>query len=267
MSDQQCEPHDSWKEIWRIQGEGFYESPEKTREIETRLRHAERIAQRTENFNVEEQVIRMAQTTEQAIRIKIMCKGVEGKALIDSGSTANFMSQDFAEKVKAESKESGTMTVTRFDGTQTNLPLKIANMRYWIQGQHQYDEFRIIPMGDDTELILGYPWMKRVNPKVDWDRKRVRIPRAQQSGEKKNKEGNSPPQQGTMMQSTQETFSGRGETSKKRYPESIAKDSETDIPEFEYIIPKEEYEERKAEVRKRLPKYLWKFEEVFCPRA
>jgi hypothetical protein len=140
-------------------------------------------------------------------------------------------------------------------------------VKYWIQGHGYQDEFRVIPMGDGTEVILGYPWMKKMNPRIDWQRKRVQLPRARTCGEKKSCEGNSPPRPGALMQLTPEAFSGRGETSNKPYQEPTAMDSEIHIPEFEYVIPQEEYEERKAEVRQKLPRYLWQYEEVFCPRV
>jgi hypothetical protein len=267
IGDLPCEPHESWQKIWRIQKQGSWESADEARRIERLLQSAERIARGVENFNVEEHVVRSAHQDEPSIRIKVRIGGVEGHALIDSGSTANFLSDRFAREIAAETENKGTMTVTRFDGTKAEFPLEITTVRYWIQGQGYQDEFRIIPMGDGTQVILGYPWMKKMNPRIDWQRKRVQLPRAQTSGEKKGCEGNSPPQQGALIQLTPEAFSGRGETSNNTYQKPTAMESEKHVPEFEYVIPQKEYEERKAEVRRKLPRYLWQYEEVFCPRV
>jgi Retroviral aspartyl protease len=268
LNDTTCKPHRNWRKIWRIHSEmGSVKNSDGEAMIRDQLQSAEQIAKGLGKYNHEEYEIRMVQGDESAIKIRIQVNGKQGNALIDSGSTENFISRKFAKGLVKEIESQGNMTVTRFDGTQVQFPIRKAIVSYRIQGQEYTDEFRIIPMGDGTEIILGYPWMKRMNPEINWQQKTVKLPRAQNSREKKKHEGNSLPRPGALMQLTPETFCRQGDVSNETYQESTDERNERHIPEFEYVVPREEYEARQEEVRKNLPKYLWKYEEVFCPQA
>ncbi|KAF4455361.1 pol polyprotein, partial [Fusarium austroafricanum] len=59
----------------------------------------------------------------------------------------------------------------------TTLPAnkEIDHLKVLIQGKNQGVDFDILPLGP-TDILLGMPWLKRVNPHIDWPTGQVTIP-------------------------------------------------------------------------------------------
>jgi Retroviral aspartyl protease len=201
------------------------------------------------------------------IQLKVIFQGEPLTALVDSGSSENFISERLVQEIGAEVISRGNMTIERFDGTEANYRFRTTTLKYRISKGEFKDEFRVIPMGTGCEVILGIPWLERNNPKINWQKRTVTLKEARIREEKKT-EGNSLAQQGAVMQPTQEAVSGHSDQSKQNQPEGPQRKNNhtTETSKFEYEVPLEEYETRLAEVRKILPEHYQEFEEVFCPR-
>jgi len=106
-------------------------------------------------------------------------KRMDVKALLDSGATGLFIDKKFV-------KEHGLRThkldipikVFNADGTQ-NLSGQITHevnivMRY--KGHSEITVFKVCDLGK-TSLIIGYTWLKRHNPSIDWTTDEVKLDR------------------------------------------------------------------------------------------
>ena len=93
-------------------------------------------------------------------------------ALIDSGATENFMKLSYAQKLKLPIKEmSEPQMVFNVDGT----PNKGGDIKHYtdlsIQTGQDFTLFRFfLTNTGSSKVILGYPWMCAVQPRIDWKR-------------------------------------------------------------------------------------------------
>jgi hypothetical protein len=104
-------------------------------------------------------------------------KSVEIKALINSGAQGNFMDEEFAKKhrilivrLKKEIRVSNVDKSPNKSGPirfETRLPTKI-------DGKTISTPYLISDIGKE-DIILGLPWLERVNPEVDWITKSIKI--------------------------------------------------------------------------------------------
>jgi predicted aspartyl protease len=76
-------------------------------------------------------------------------------ALIDSGSSENFISEKLVQEIGAKVKTHGNITIERFDGTEAKYMMKTTTLRYGIRNVKFQDDFRVIPVGTGCEVILG----------------------------------------------------------------------------------------------------------------
>ena len=91
-------------------------------------------------------------------------------ALVDSGATENFMSLRYAQYLKLPIQEMAEpQMVFNVDGT----PTKSGEIRYYtdlkVQTGSNHTMFRFfLTNTGQSKVILGYPWMAAVQPRIDW---------------------------------------------------------------------------------------------------
>ena len=101
------------------------------------------------------------------------------EALIDSGSTGNFVSTQFVEQSGLHVKGDGEQS-TLADGSKSmtegaaHVALKSGPCKCQIQAQVFPDLC--------TPLILGMPWLKVMDPQINWSDKTITV---QQNGQQK----------------------------------------------------------------------------------
>ena len=127
------------------------------------------------------------------LKIRIQLAGVMALAMINSGATGNFMSRKFAtnHRIPGLPKER-PYQLTVVDGTPLNqdegmvkketLPL-MSQIHGKDLGCRTFDLVSI-----PHEVILGIPWLEKVNPSIDWNSQKITI------GKEKSKK--STPKQG-----------------------------------------------------------------------
>jgi deoxyuridine 5'-triphosphate nucleotidohydrolase len=96
--------------------------------------------------------------------------------LVDSGASRNFMSTELAEELGVEQKEyyGDGPQIKLGNGSVVAVEAKAEQVPVWIEGQKNGVDFEILPMGEKT-AILGMPWLRNVNPKIDWKRMTIQV--------------------------------------------------------------------------------------------
>ena len=108
------------------------------------------------------------------LKIRIQLAGVTALAMINSGATGNFMSRKFAtnHRIPGLLKKRPYQLIV-VDGTPLNqdegmvkeetLPL-MSQIHEKNVGRITFDLVSI-----PHEIILGIPWLEKVNPSIDWN--------------------------------------------------------------------------------------------------
>ena len=127
------------------------------------------------------------------LKIRIQLAGVTALAMIDSGATGNFLSRKFAtnHRISGLSKKR-PYQLTVADGTPLNQDegmVKEETLSLMSQ-IHGKDLGRITfdLVSVPHEVILGIPWLEKVNPSIDWNSQKITI--------EKEKSKKSTPKQG-----------------------------------------------------------------------
>lgn len=127
-----------------------------------------------------------------SISLKKRIGNITTTALLDSGASACFMDKRFAElnkillvrkKIPVHCEVIDGRPIASGDITHETIPLKVM-----INGYHHTVVFNIIGLGKTSEpIILGYSWLEKYNPKIDWSTRQVEFP---DTNEHKGSEGN-----------------------------------------------------------------------------
>ena len=99
-------------------------------------------------------------------------KDIETKALLNSGMGGVFVSHEFTEKSGLRTSPlKRSISVRNVDGT----PNKRGTISHYARGKLKINErefetsFLIAGLGDEL-VILGLPWLQRINPIIDWEK-------------------------------------------------------------------------------------------------
>ena len=96
----------------------------------------------------------------------------EGRALVDSGATGNFISMDLVEKWCLPTEEIPTPIQVRLaDGSEIILEETLTRLTLSVAGDTDTSvlelDLMVVP-NLKFDLILGIPWLKEANPHVNW---------------------------------------------------------------------------------------------------
>jgi Retroviral aspartyl protease len=118
---------------------------------------------------------RMYTSTVNALKISITFRHqyatVAGKALIDSGTTENFINYRTAIRWRVKTKDlRRPRKVYNVDGTENQGGIISKSCVLQVRrGERQLaQQFYITNLGQDC-IILGYPWLREFNPEIDWE--------------------------------------------------------------------------------------------------
>lgn len=92
--------------------------------------------------------------------------------MIDSGATGLFLSDRFArEKGIRQLQLKTPIKVFNIDGTlnQSGSIREFVQLALTVDGHKQWFDFLVTNLGKE-DLILGLPWLRRINPQVDWSK-------------------------------------------------------------------------------------------------
>ena len=98
--------------------------------------------------------------------------------MIDSGATALFINEKFVRSNKIPKRAlPHQIAVNNIDGTRNRAGhiTHYARLRVKIGDIEETTEFLITDLGPEN-VILGLPWLKRINPKIDWVMGELELP-------------------------------------------------------------------------------------------
>jgi deoxyuridine 5'-triphosphate nucleotidohydrolase len=103
------------------------------------------------------------------LRVEGEVKGQKVQMLVDSGASRNFLSTELAEELKLEQQRYGLSGPQIRLGNGSIIPVEghVEEVPVWIEGKADGVDFEILPMKGKS-AILGMPWLRDVNPHIDW---------------------------------------------------------------------------------------------------
>lgn len=96
--------------------------------------------------------------------------------LIDCGSSGNFVSQDFLRRHNLSTDPlSSSIAIKLADGSLRYSQSKLSSAPVQIQSLSQNLDLVSLDLSCHSEVILGMPWLKSLNPKIDWQKCTVEV--------------------------------------------------------------------------------------------
>ena len=95
-------------------------------------------------------------------------KNVETQAMIDCGAGGAFIDQNFAKNFE-QKKLDHPLTAKNVDGTinKKGTIKKYVDLEFKIDSRKFKEQFYITKLGKQ-KIILGFPWLQKHNPKINW---------------------------------------------------------------------------------------------------
>ncbi|KAH9745476.1 hypothetical protein KPL70_004085 [Citrus sinensis] len=103
----------------------------------------------------------------ETMRIKGRIGNISTIILVDSGSTHNFMSDVFANKVGLQSESRSRFEVLVASGEKLYSPGKCTNVKLNLQGVSMMGDFYLLTL-EGYEIVLGTQWLWTLGP-IWWD--------------------------------------------------------------------------------------------------
>jgi hypothetical protein len=110
--------------------------------------------------------------------IKGINRSIRSPAMIDSGATALFISKRFVQRHYIIcSPLPNTIALHNIDGSKNKAGslTHFACLTLTIGSWNEPTDFFVTDLGPE-DIILGLPWLKKVNPTIDWDSGEMEIP-------------------------------------------------------------------------------------------
>ena len=110
--------------------------------------------------------------------LKGLNRSLRTPAMIDSGATALFLNKRFVEKNNIYTHPlTRVIALHNIDGTKNKAGslTHFARLTLTVGGYTEKLEFLVTDLGPE-DVILGLPWLKRVNPLIDWTTGEMEIP-------------------------------------------------------------------------------------------
>ena len=105
---------------------------------------------------------------------------VNGQAvniLLDSGAAGNFISKSFIDEFKLIAKKKDpSEPVTQAlmaDGTAYDMDQSVPRVKIKIKNYRDTVDLDVVPLDSAYQVILGQPWLSRINPRIDFEQKTV----------------------------------------------------------------------------------------------
>jgi hypothetical protein len=99
----------------------------------------------------------------------------DAKALLDCGSTTNFISKRFSYKHQLKAATLQQQQAVRLpDGSVQHTDRLIQSFSLYLNDRHLREDFLELPIAN-FDLILGMPWLKKHNPSIDWQQNTIAL--------------------------------------------------------------------------------------------
>ena len=95
----------------------------------------------------------------------------ETNALIDSRETISCINSHLVRRMKWPLKKLSRLMYTWNANETNNTGGMIQHwimLHLWVQGRMNQEDFYILDLGGQDNIILGYPWLMKNNPQINW---------------------------------------------------------------------------------------------------
>lgn len=99
--------------------------------------------------------------------------GKQALCLIDCGATKNYMDSKFQKKAGVDGAAVLSGKVKLANGSEQSVSHVVPKARVQVGEYKDTLKCYVTDLGGQYDLILGMPWLKRHNPKIDWDTRTV----------------------------------------------------------------------------------------------
>ena len=184
--------------------------------------------------------------------------------------TFNYVNAKWCQQKRIKSNPIGYRRIRAYDGRFIREYVREAKIPIKIDGKVQVQKFRLLKETGNDILVLGLPWLKKCNPRIDWTKEEIKIGKVKV--EKRRKEGvREPPVQRQAKPEIKQSHTEK--KGKQPLKETIGREDfqdprnntesphGTDSQTIPTPVQKSDYHQ---EVKSRLPKKLNEFADVFC---
>ena len=89
------------------------------------------------------------------------------KTLLDSDASLNLIHEGLVRALGLIIHPCTPMLVTIANGTKLHHANRVVILKFTLAGVEHQETFLVAPLGNN-QMILGMPWLERVNPLIDW---------------------------------------------------------------------------------------------------
>ena len=89
------------------------------------------------------------------------------KALLDSDASLNLIHEELVAALGLLTQPCASIYVTIANGSKLHHANRVVTLEFTLAGVQHEETFLVAPLGSN-QLILGMPWLERVNPEIDW---------------------------------------------------------------------------------------------------
>ena len=89
------------------------------------------------------------------------------KSLLDSGASLNLIHEELVAALRLSTLPCASMYVTIANGSKLHHTNRVVILQFTLAGVQHEETFLVAPLGSN-QLILGMPWLERVNPEINW---------------------------------------------------------------------------------------------------
>ena len=107
-------------------------------------------------------------------------KNLSLRALVDCGASNNFVRRQSLEDRRLRFVERVTLptrlTVRLATGASIAVMKGVVEFNYTLEDLKYNDDFIVLYLDDNFDVILGLPWLRRYEPRVSWQHRTVKMP-------------------------------------------------------------------------------------------
>jgi len=92
------------------------------------------------------------------------------KALLDSGASLNLIHEDLVRALGLTTQPCSPIHVTIANGSKLIHANRVVTLKFTLGGVEHQEVFLVAPLGSN-QMILGMPWLERVNPDINWKKR------------------------------------------------------------------------------------------------
>ncbi|KAF1319736.1 reverse transcriptase, partial [Globisporangium splendens] len=100
------------------------------------------------------------------------------RALVDTGASNNFVRNEVIVRhgvFVPDAYEEKTMIVRLANGSTVKMPKRVVRLAIKCEDFRGEDEFILLDLDDEFDIILGMPWLKRYQPSIDWMNMKISV--------------------------------------------------------------------------------------------